>query len=193
MGARRAPLIIADERPAAAAPLRPAPVDPSTEFTPLAPLTPRSHFYTPPVFELTVETVFSAAHSLVIAGVPEPLHGHDWHVTAAITGPVLDPDGMLLDFHAVERTLNRIIAPFRNANLNQTPPFDHLNPSAEHVARFLARSLEEGLAGLAAGEASAEPTTMDHRPRVAWVRVTEAPGCAVRWGRDLHGPAQPLR
>jgi len=151
-------------------------------------------FYTSLVYELTVETVFSAAHSLLIQGKPEQLHGHDWHVTAAVVGPTLDPDGLLIDFHAVERALLEIVAPFRNANLNQTPPFDRVNPSAENVAAFLAHSLNDRVASLVGVSSSLDPTNIEHPssftsprshlPRVAWVRVTEAPGCAVKWSTD---------
>lgn len=129
------------------------------------------------MYELTVQTVFSAAHSLRIAGVSEPVHGHDWHVTACIAGRALDADGLLVDFHAVEECLAGIVRPFRNADLNATPPFDRVNPSAEHVARHIAQSLSERLRtlhGVAAGPA-------DTAPRVDWVRVTEAPGCAVTY------------
>ena len=126
------------------------------------------------MYELTVETVFSAAHSLSIQGEQEPIHGHDWHVTACISGRTLDPDGMLVDFHAVEAALQELVRPFRNANLNTTPPFDRTNPSAEHVAAYLGQSLGAAVARL--GDA---PEGL--RPRVSWVRVTEAPGCAVTY------------
>lgn len=149
------------------------------------------------MYELTVETVFSAAHSLVIQGTPEQIHGHDWHVTAAVVGTRLDRDGLLVDFHAVERALGEIVAPFKNANLNQTPPFDRVNPSAENVAAFLARSLDERVAILArvsrphgltiSDEPFGKESKREDRPRVAWVRVTEAHGCAVRWVMDLSG------
>lgn len=107
--------------------------------------------------------MFSAAHSLLIRGEREPVHGHDWRVTAVIEGPSLDEDGLLVDFHAVERTLDEILAPYRNSNLNESPPFDEVNPSAERVAEHIARRLDERL-----------PSTTT---RIASVAVTEAPGC----------------
>jgi 6-pyruvoyltetrahydropterin/6-carboxytetrahydropterin synthase len=122
------------------------------------------------MFELTVETVFSAAHAIVIGGAREPVHGHDWRVTACIAGESVDEQGLLVDFHAVEEHLTGVIGPFRNADLNRTPPFDRVNPTAENVARHIATALSDRLgAGLRRGV------------RVAWVRVTEAPGCAVTY------------
>lgn len=122
------------------------------------------------MYEISVQTEFCAAHALDIGGTTEPLHGHNWHVTATITGDTLDSDGLLLDFHAVADTLEQIIAPFKNANLNETPPFDTLNPSAEHVAAHIAHRLHDALqSGLA-------PHT-----RVTALRVTEATGCAATY------------
>src|SRR5205823_5077536 len=99
----------------------------------------------PSMFELTVDTEFSAAHALVIAGTREPVHGHNWRVTATIAGTKLDQDGLLCDFHSVEAALNEVIAPFCNQDLNQTRPFTDINPSAENVARHIATELQTRL------------------------------------------------
>lgn len=120
------------------------------------------------MYEITIETVFSAAHSVRIADQPEPIHGHDWRVTASIHATTLDADGFVCDFHLAEHTLNQIVAPFRNRSLNDIAPFRDINPSAEHVARHIATSLHAQLA-----------SALSPRGRVAWVRVTEAPGCAA--------------
>lgn len=116
------------------------------------------------MYELTVEAAFSAAHALSIKGDREPLHGHDWRVTATVEGPELDADGLLCDFHDVERRLREITGALHNRNLNETPPFDDLNPSAEHVARWIADRLRPAIPAGAL---------------LISVRVTEAPGCAA--------------
>lgn len=122
------------------------------------------------MFTITVQTEFCAAHTISIAGNPEPVHGHNWHVTAAVEAQTLDNDGFVCDFHTVEDTLHDITAPFVNNNLNTTPPFDTLNPTAEliakHIADELASRLDEPLAPNA---------------RVAWVSITEAPGCVATY------------
>lgn len=122
------------------------------------------------MFELTVQTVFSAAHAIVIAGTREPLHGHDWHVTACVAGQSLDDEGLLIDFHALEEALGAIVRPFRNGNLNETTPFDRTNPTAENVARYISYALTERVRLIS-----------ERGVNVAWVRVTEAPGCAVTY------------
>jgi 6-pyruvoyltetrahydropterin/6-carboxytetrahydropterin synthase len=120
------------------------------------------------MYVLTVESVFSAAHAILIRGEREPLHGHDWRVTVTIEGERLDEDGLLCDFHHVERALQEITAQFHNRSLNQTPPFDEINPTAELVARHI-------------GDRLVESVTLSRGARVAGVRVTEAVGCAAEW------------
>lgn len=125
-------------------------------------------------FALEVEDVFSAAHAIVIAGERERLHGHDWRVVATVSGERLDDEELLCDFHMLERELKAIVAPFRSGNMNEIPPFDRVNPTAEAVARHLLRELSARLAVLA--------------PQVAveQVRVTEAPGCVAIARRTTH-------
>jgi 6-pyruvoyltetrahydropterin/6-carboxytetrahydropterin synthase len=128
--------------------------------------------YSRPMYEISVETEFCAAHAIVIAGLREPVHGHNWRVTVTVGGERLDSEGLLLDFHALERLVAEIIGPFRNQDLNATPPFDRVNPTAELVARHIGDRVQGGLAALAAPPQTAQI-------RVTSVRVTEAPGCAV--------------
>lgn len=126
--------------------------------------------YSSPVFDLTIESTFSAAHAITVAGRAEPLHGHDFHATATISGPALDGDGLLCDFHAAERQLRELTSPFHNRNLNETPPFDRLNPTAENIARHLGDELARRLAPILPGGA-----------RLSALRLTEAPGCAATY------------
>jgi 6-pyruvoyltetrahydropterin/6-carboxytetrahydropterin synthase len=122
------------------------------------------------MYEITVERTFCAAHAITIGGRREPMHGHNWHVTATVAGPMLDGDGLLCDFHAVDRALEEICRPFDNGNLNETGAFADVNPSAEQVARHIADALSARL-----GATLAPPA------RVSAVRVTEASGCAATY------------
>ncbi|MCA9302518.1 MAG: 6-carboxytetrahydropterin synthase [Phycisphaerales bacterium] len=124
------------------------------------------------MFTITVQTEFCAAHTISIAGNPEPVHGHNWRVTAAVEAETLDEDGFVCDFHTVEDTLHEIITPFINNDLNATPPFDTLNPTAEHIAKHIADELAAHLD---------EP--LAPHARVAWVSITEAPGCVATYRR----------
>ncbi|MEE2681521.1 MAG: 6-pyruvoyl tetrahydropterin synthase family protein [Planctomycetota bacterium] len=121
------------------------------------------------MFRLSINTCFSAAHSLTIQGVSEPVHGHDWQVKAVVEGPRLDDDGLLCDFHDLETLLAEIVGPFQTANLNESEAFAESNPSAEVVARFIGVRLAAKL------PPSVKPVE---------VSVTEAPGCMATWMAD---------
>lgn len=124
------------------------------------------------MYELSIEAVFSAAHAITICGRREQLHGHDFHVTLTVGGDRLDADGLLCDFHVVEKLLREAVGVFHNRSLNETPPFDRVNPTAEHVARHIAEVLSRGLpAGV----------------RVVSARVTEAAGCAAVYRPPVSG------
>jgi 6-pyruvoyltetrahydropterin/6-carboxytetrahydropterin synthase len=125
------------------------------------------------MFEIRVERVFCAAHALIIGGVRETLHGHNWRVRVTIAGSTLDADGLLVDFHAVEKLLDGILAPMHNANLHEVPPFDRVNPSAERVAEHIGLRMQAGVDAFVTG--------VSPRPRVRTVEVTEAPGCTATW------------
>ena len=119
----------------------------------------------PAPFAIEVETSFAAAHAIVLGGVRERLHGHNWRVQVSVGGDALDGEELLCDFHAIEGMLAAAVSPFRDGNLNESPPFDRTNPTAEALARHVARELSNRLK-------SADP-----RVHLEWVRVTEAPNC----------------
>ena len=76
------------------------------------------------MYLVRIERTFSAAHSIVMGGVAEPVHGHNWRVEATFAGASLDADGLLVDFHAVEGALDAIVGRFHNRSLNAVAPFD---------------------------------------------------------------------
>lgn len=118
------------------------------------------------MFELTVERSFSAAHAIMINGRREPVHGHNWRVRLIVRGEELDSNGLLCDFHVLERELDEVVARFHNRHLNEIPPFDRINPTAELVVKHIADALNSRL-----------PQTV----RLHRVRLTEAPGCEATW------------
>lgn len=131
------------------------------------------------VYELTVQAEFCAAHAIWIRGKREAIHGHNWRVSVVVGGERLDRDGLLCDFHEVERVLAGVIAPWRDASLNDAEPFcpDGLamNPTAEHVARVI----HDGVAAALGKEREGEEKPRE--VRVLSVSVTEAPGCVATY------------
>ena len=93
-------------------------------------------------FEITATRHFSAAHQLrLYDGSLEPLHGHNWVVRVTVEAEKLDTIGVVMDFHELERLLDRTIAPMHNTHLNDLPAFGSVNPSTENVALHVGRSL----------------------------------------------------
>ena len=93
-------------------------------------------------FEITTTHTFSAAHQLrLYDGSLEPLHGHNWRVKVTVAAAHLDPIGIVMDFHELNRMVEQITAPLHNHHLNETSAFASTNPSAENVALYIAQLL----------------------------------------------------
>ena len=100
------------------------------------------------MFEVSVEETFAAGHALRgYRGKCENVHGHNYRVRVAIQGEQLDSAGLLVDFVELKRVLRAIIERLDHTFLNDVPPFDKLNPSAENMARYFHEEMAQGLAG----------------------------------------------
>ena len=101
------------------------------------------------MFELSVDTHFSAAHCLEgYQGDCARMHGHTWKVTATIAGTEQDDVGMVVDFKAVSAALDEIIEPFDHRTLNDVEVFRDINPTAENIARYIHDMLSSALESL---------------------------------------------
>ena len=90
------------------------------------------------MYELTVKTVFSAAHSLRDYDGPcSNLHGHNWVVEVIVCGEGLKHNGMLVDFGEIKKLTSEVLSRLDHTNLNEVPPFDKTNPTSENLARWL--------------------------------------------------------
>jgi 6-pyruvoyltetrahydropterin/6-carboxytetrahydropterin synthase len=89
------------------------------------------------MFEIAVEQGFASAHALRnYKGRCENVHGHNWKVRVVIEGEKLDPTGMLVDFLDVKSLMGEILDRIDHQFLNEIPPFDVINPSAENIAEY---------------------------------------------------------
>ena len=94
------------------------------------------------MWEVSHETVVAAAHQLRFSpGEGERLHGHNWRIKATLRASALAKEGWVVDFYVLGRTLRAIVEPYEHAFLNDIPPFDDLNPTAENLARVVADEL----------------------------------------------------
>jgi 6-pyruvoyltetrahydropterin/6-carboxytetrahydropterin synthase len=93
-------------------------------------------------FEISVWRSFSASHQLRLPdGSLEPLHGHNWKVKVTVGAAKLDGMGVVMDFHELERMVDRIVGPMHNRHLNEVEAFRVDNPSAENVALHVGDTL----------------------------------------------------
>ena len=115
----------------------PPDVEPAVVQEPLAPVGAGGPF------ELTVTSHFDAAHELHgYPGECRELHGHTWDVEVTVVGSELDDVGIVYDFKRLKEDLAEVLKPLDHAHINEVPPFDALNPTAENLARELCAQLQ---------------------------------------------------
>ena len=90
------------------------------------------------MYEVTVKTGFSAAHQLrYYDGKYENLHGHNWAAIVTVETKELDKIGLGVDFVVLKKNVADILSRLDYKNINEVPPFDLENPSAENISRWL--------------------------------------------------------
>ena len=120
------------------------------------------------MYDVTVKTGFSAAHQLrLYDGKYENLHGHNWSSQVTVEADELDAMGVGIDFVKLKQLVEEILGKLDYQNINEIPPFDELNPSAENIARWLFLKLKEKIntSGI----------------RVKRVKICEMEGCGASY------------
>ena len=98
------------------------------------------------MFEVTIEETFAAGHALRnYRGKCENVHGHNYRCQVTVEGADLDSIGLLVDFLELKKTVHAVLDRMDHQWLNDFPPFDVLNPSAENMARYIYEQVAEGL------------------------------------------------
>jgi 6-pyruvoyltetrahydropterin/6-carboxytetrahydropterin synthase len=89
------------------------------------------------MFEVSVEQTFAAGHALRnYRGKCENVHGHNYRVQITVQGEELNGIGLLVDFIELQRLMGQVIDYLDHRFINDLPPFDVLNPSAENMAKY---------------------------------------------------------
>ena len=89
-------------------------------------------------FEVMIERNFSSAHQLRgYKGKCENLHGHNYKIEIYARGSELDNIGLLVDFVELKAAADEIVQYLDHRNINELPPFDELQPSAENLAKYI--------------------------------------------------------
>jgi 6-pyruvoyltetrahydropterin/6-carboxytetrahydropterin synthase len=105
------------------------------------------------MYEITVEQHIDAAHYLRgYKGKCENVHGHRYKVVVKISAAKLNDIGLAYDFADIKRYLKEILDRYDHTCLNDVPPFDKINPSAENIAATIYKALKKKL--------SKEPVTL---------------------------------
>ena len=90
------------------------------------------------MFRLSVETTISAAHYLNgYEGPCSVIHGHNWRIVSEVKSEHLNDIGMVIDFEELAGILKTVTGKLDHGTLNKIPPFDRINPTAEHMSRYI--------------------------------------------------------
>ena len=120
------------------------------------------------MYDVTVKTGFSAAHQLrLYDGKYENLHGHNWTAQVTVEADELDRIGVGIDFVKLKAMVEKKLSELDYHNINEVPPFDEQNPSAENIARWLFLKLK--------AEVNSSLT------RVKRVEIYEMEGCGASY------------
>jgi 6-pyruvoyltetrahydropterin/6-carboxytetrahydropterin synthase len=122
------------------------------------------------MFEISVEETFSAGHALRgYRGKCENPHGHNYRVRMTVHGPQLDSIGLLCDFTHIKRMLREIIGTLDHQFLNDLPPFETVNPSAENLAKYFH------------DETTRQMKQLPASPRIKQITVWETDECSATY------------
>jgi 6-pyruvoyltetrahydropterin/6-carboxytetrahydropterin synthase len=99
-------------------------------------------------------------------------HGHNYVLEVSLEGEPDAVTGMVLDLKELKEILTRqVVEPYDHRFLNyEVPPFDHVVPTTENIARDIWRRLE--------------PHLTDSRRRLSTVRLYETPDLYVDYCGD---------
>ncbi len=123
------------------------------------------------LYTIKIITDFAAAHFLRgYAGECRHLHGHNWKVEVEVTTQTLNEVGMGIDFKDIKATTREVIGKLDHRNLNDLPPFDKINPTAENIAAYIYQTLAENL--------------NDERARVSAVTIWETERACVKYTEE---------
>jgi 6-pyruvoyltetrahydropterin/6-carboxytetrahydropterin synthase len=112
---------------------------------------------------------FAAAHRLRgYQGDCEQLHGHNYKLELEVRATALDELGMAVDFRQIRALAREVVATIDHRFLNELPPFDEVNPTAENIAAYLYEGIARRLD--------------DDRNRLEAVTLWETERDSVRYG-----------
>lgn len=117
---------------------------------------------------ISKDFTFAAAHRIRgHTGGCENLHGHNYRVRVEVQAKTLDALGMVLDFAELKAVLKEVLGPFDHRVINEIPPFDERNTTAELFSEYVYQQVSARLD--------------DERVRVRSVEVWENDSSSARF------------
>lgn len=97
-------------------------------------------------YTLKILTDFASAHTLRdYPGDCRRMHGHNWKLEVEVTANQLDDTGMGVDFRVIKNAARDLAKTLDHYYLNDIPPFDKINPTAENIAAYFYSGLSQTL------------------------------------------------
>ncbi|HDS46312.1 MAG TPA: 6-carboxytetrahydropterin synthase [Methanomicrobia archaeon] len=98
------------------------------------------------MYEIGLEAEFEARHYLVGDFGPEThLHKHHYRIRVMVAGEDLGADGTLYDIAKLPEWLRAILSALDDQTLNEVPGLQGMNPTVEHLSRYLHERFTEKL------------------------------------------------
>ncbi len=123
------------------------------------------------MYTISVQAHYDSAHLLRdYEGKCARLHGHRYVVQVALEMAEVGTKGMAYDFGDLKKLLRELTKRFDHQNLNDLPPFDEIESTAENQARYFFDEILKRLPSeLAEG--------------LLYARVSESPGQWAQYSR----------
>ncbi|MCK9229704.1 MAG: 6-carboxytetrahydropterin synthase [Syntrophales bacterium] len=125
------------------------------------------------MYTITIRKTFSAAHTITLGSIGEPMHGHNFAVEISLESGELDQEGVVADFRDIKRHADAVLKDLDHTYLNDVPAFNNVPPTAENIARHIFDSLERAFS--------------PGRTRISRVTVWESESARASYGRDGSG------
>jgi 6-pyruvoyltetrahydropterin/6-carboxytetrahydropterin synthase len=94
------------------------------------------------LYKTFIEIRFSAAHRINgYQGQCGKLHGHTWKVRVQARTTRIDDIGISIDFKELRRISESVLKYLDHQLINEVPPFDCENPTAENLAKYIYREV----------------------------------------------------
>ena len=122
------------------------------------------------MYTISVQAHYDAAHRLRHhEGKCARLHGHRYVVEVVVQAPEVGENGMVCDFADLKGHLKALVERFDHQCLEDIPPFDDLESTAENQARYFFDELKRRLPA-------------EIRDGLVYARVSESPGQWAQYG-----------